>query len=72
MMLAYSRRQWWISVTLMGVFVKAVITDMDRPLGQAIGNALEIAEVIQTFEGAWPSRFNTRMPCDGDPFISDE
>ena len=29
-----------------GRIVKAVITDMDRPLGQAIGNALEIAEVI--------------------------
>ena len=37
-----------------GRIVKAVITDMDRPLGYAIGNALEIAEVIQTLRACGP------------------
>jgi len=33
----------------------ALITDMDRPLGNAIGNSLEIMEVCQTLKGHGPA-----------------
>ena len=37
-----------------GRSVKAILTDMDRPLGYDIGNALEIREVIDTLKGHGP------------------
>jgi len=41
--------------TRAGKRVRALITDMDRPLGCAIGNALEVVEAIEVLRGGGPA-----------------
>lgn len=38
-----------------GKKMRALITDMDRPLGYAIGNSLEVIEAIETLKGDGPA-----------------
>jgi thymidine phosphorylase len=40
--------------TLMGVPTRALITDMNRPLGRMIGNGLEIDESLEILDGKGP------------------
>ena len=40
--------------TSMGRRVEALVTNMDRPLGRTIGNALEVEEVVQALLGEGP------------------
>lgn len=47
--------QWMVEIgKRAGKRMRALITDMDRPLGFAIGNSLEVVEAIETLKGQGP------------------
>ena len=47
--------EWMVTIgKAAGKRMRALITDMDRPLGYAIGNSLEVIEAIDTLKGNGP------------------
>lgn len=48
--------EWMVEIgKRAGKRMRALITDMDRPLGYAIGNSLEVVEAVETLQGKGPA-----------------
>ncbi len=49
--------------------VAAIISDMNQPLGNAVGNALEVKETIETLQGGGPADFREHCLTVGGKMI---
>ncbi len=51
-----------------GINTTAVLTTMDVPIGMAIGNSLEVMEVIETLQGKGPADLVELVKIQGASF----
>ena len=49
--------------------VAAIIADMNQPLGEAVGNALEVKEAIETLQGGGPADFRDHCLAVGGKML---
>mgnify|MGYP002818268620 FL=1 len=57
------------AATHCGIHTRAILTTMNRPLGSAIGNAIEIVESIETLRGNGPSDLEELVCAQGGALL---